>query len=93
MQTVKQYFKTKMLIIFFSCHPWTGFCECLAGWDGMTCSRPCPLYTFGQGCRRKCVCNNNAQCLPNNGTCICGLGMFILYFFKEPDRIVSRRIR
>lgn len=64
---------------YYRCHPWTGTCECVAGWDGPTCSRTCPLYTYGEECRKKCVCNNNAQCLPNNGTCICGPGKSKLF--------------
>lgn len=67
--------KKKCYNVDFRCHPWKGTCECVAGWDGPTCSRTCPLYTYGERCRRKCDCHNNAQCLANNGTCICGPGM------------------
>lgn len=65
-----------LIHFFIRCHPSSGRCECAAGWDGPTCSRTCPLYTYGVKCRRKCVCNNNAQCLPQNGTCICGPGKY-----------------
>jgi hypothetical protein len=53
------------------CHPWTGKCVCKSGWDGSTCSRPCTIYTFGQGCKEDCTCKNDAYCDPVNGTCLC----------------------
>lgn len=56
------------------CHSWTGKCVCKAGWDGDTCARPCPFYTYGKGCQNHCNCKNNAQCSPVNGTCICAAG-------------------
>lgn len=56
------------------CHPWSGQCSCKIGWDGETCSRPCPFYTYGKGCQDRCNCKNNAQCSPVNGTCICAAG-------------------
>lgn len=66
----------------YRCHPWTGRCECVVGWDGAQCARPCPLYTFGLGCRSPCTCQNNAQCLPNNGTCICAQGNIHYFILK-----------
>ena len=57
------------------CHPWTGECICKEGWDGQTCSRPCPTYTFGLGCRNVCTCKNDAHCDPVNGTCVCLSGI------------------
>lgn len=56
------------------CHPWTGKCSCKVGWDGDTCGRPCPFYTFGKECQNRCDCKNNAQCSPVDGTCICAAG-------------------
>lgn len=56
------------------CHPWTGVCKCKVGWDGETCGRPCPFYTYGKGCKKKCNCKNNAQCSPIDGSCICAAG-------------------
>ena len=63
------------------CHPWTGDCICKAGWDGQTCSRPCPTYTFGDECSELCTCKNGAFCDPVNGTCLCLSGQE--KFFKE----------
>lgn len=67
------------------CHSWTGKCICKDGWDGATCSRPCPFYTYGKGCRNVCTCYNNAQCLPINGICVCapGKSQTVLDFFKK----------
>lgn len=59
---------------YFRCHPWTGECECKAGWNSIDCSRPCPILTFGKSCHGLCKCENNAQCSPFNGTCICSPG-------------------
>lgn len=56
------------------CHPWSGECTCKPGWAGKTCSRTCPIYTYGQDCQGRCECQNNAQCSPVNGSCICAAG-------------------
>ena len=71
------------------CHPWTGECECKPGWDGTMCSRPCPFYTYGKGCRNNCNCKNDAQCSPVNGTCICAAGAHLsgLYMLKPNNTL------
>ena len=58
----------------FSCHPWTGHCDCLPGWTGDYCSRPCPPLTFGKDCQKTCNCMNGALCDPVTGDCICENG-------------------
>lgn len=78
----------KPIISYFRCHPWTGDCACAAGWDGPTCSRTCPLYMYGEGCRRKCDCKNNAQCVSSNGTCICGPGKSNHLYVKCQSSVV-----
>lgn len=62
------------MFIFSRCHPWTGECECKAGWNSNDCTRLCPILTYGKGCHGICNCKNNAQCSPVNGTCICQPG-------------------
>lgn len=78
---LKYRFKIKIFIYFVfvycSCHPWSGKCECNAGWDGVTCSRPCPFNSYGEGCRNTCDCLHDAQCLPADGTCVCPPGKFL----------------
>ncbi|KAF2348304.1 Laminin EGF domain, partial [Trinorchestia longiramus] len=56
------------------CHPWTGECECKPGWAGVTCSRACPFYKYGEKCSKSCQCKNGAFCNPINGTCTCAPG-------------------
>lgn len=67
------------------CHPWTGQCSCKIGWDGRTCIRPCPSYTFGKGCQNHCNCKNNALCSPIDGACICAAG----YRGKDCDELCA----
>ena len=98
--------KIHFMFLFFHnlirCHPWTGECICKAGWDGQTCSRPCPTYTFGLGCRNVCTCKNDAHCDPVNGTCVCLSGIdpaktphsatiqliFFAFFFRSNNRSI-----
>lgn len=56
-----------------SCHPWTGKCDCKAGWSSNLCNRPCPFLTYGENCAIECDCNG-AQCSPITGECICAPG-------------------
>lgn len=66
-----------------SCHPFTGKCDCNAGWSSNLCNRPCPFLTWGENCQNECNCNG-AQCNPISGECVCApgyQGMFIQ--FKE----------
>lgn len=65
---------TVSVISFFSCHAWTGECDCKPGWDSKDCTRPCPLLSYGKGCTGLCECENDAQCSHVNGTCLCGPG-------------------
>jgi Laminin EGF-like (Domains III and V). len=74
-----------LLLLVGRCHPWTGDCECKPGWDGKMCSRPCPFYTYGKGCRNNCNCKNDAQCTPVNGTCICAAGVQLSGLYAEAE--------
>lgn len=56
-----------------SCHPYTGKCDCNAGWSSNLCNRPCPFLTWGENCAQDCNCNS-AQCSPITGDCICSPG-------------------
>ena len=50
------------------CDPWSGECECKPGFSGPECQRPCPVYTYGQGCsqvtRCPCVSPPPGRCAP-----------------------------
>lgn len=56
-----------------SCHPFTGKCDCNAGWSSNLCNRPCPFLKYGENCANDCNCNG-AQCSSITGECICAPG-------------------
>ena len=60
----------------YSCHPFTGECECEPGWDLPHCDIPCPAPFYGEKCEETCDCDwdTGAQCNPVDGTCICPRG-------------------
>ncbi|XP_071499162.1 uncharacterized protein [Diadema antillarum] len=51
-----------------TCNTITGECSCTAGWQGVACSDPCPVGTFGQGCQ-PCDCGNH-PCDVRTGACL-----------------------
>ncbi|KAG8450751.1 hypothetical protein GDO86_003140 [Hymenochirus boettgeri] len=48
-----------------------GGCVCNNGWIGPSCNVSCPQGYYGEGCRGKCHCQNNATCDHVYGTCQC----------------------
>lgn len=78
-------------LTLYSCDPHSGACNCKAGWDVRSCSRPCPMPTYGLGCKQKCNCKNNALCSPVDGSCICAAGKWCfccLYWFLRRVTVI-----
>lgn len=57
-----------------SCHPMTGECLCLPGWEGLHCNESCPQDRHGPGCQEYCLCLHGGVCLPDSGLCQCAPG-------------------
>ncbi|KAH3704407.1 hypothetical protein DPMN_079463, partial [Dreissena polymorpha] len=55
---------------------WDVRCDCPPGKIGPGCDQLCPSWTYGNGCRRNCTCNQNTTsfCNPSNGQCVCQPG-------------------
>ena len=56
------------------CHPGTGACKCLPGWQGQHCNKKCNTGSWGQNCSGVCMCENNAECHHVTGKCQCAHG-------------------
>ena len=39
-----------------------------------SCGIKCPRGKFGLECKQTCLCQNEAECVPENGFCICTEG-------------------
>ncbi|XP_078331970.1 uncharacterized protein LOC111099217 isoform X2 [Crassostrea virginica] len=48
-----------------------GTCLCSPGWTGNNCSQACEQGKYGEGCKYKCTCQNNATCDHVTGICDC----------------------
>nr|XP_022286379.1 multiple epidermal growth factor-like domains protein 6 isoform X3 [Crassostrea virginica] len=48
-----------------------GTCLCSPGWTGKNCSQACEQGKYGEGCKQKCTCQNNATCDHMTGKCDC----------------------
>lgn len=81
---------SKPIYLNCRCDPWTGTCECSAGWGGETCLRQCPLLTYGKGCRSTCRCENNGLCSPINGKSQMGIVAFLKVPFCLDSQMLSR---
>ena len=57
-----------------TCDHVTGHCNCLAGWSGTRCDKPCNEGFYGQYCIHECQCQNGATCDSVDGTCLCPPG-------------------
>ena len=75
------------------CHPWTGVCECKAGWAGETCTRACPFYKYGEKCIKMCECKNGAFCDPVDGSCTCAPGKLLLCFICTKNLISFYKLK
>ena len=51
----------------------TGFCDCSAGFMGLTCHQRCPNGSYGLNCASQCQCSMTGTRLCNhvNGSCDC----------------------
>ncbi|XP_033753133.1 protein draper-like [Pecten maximus] len=45
-------------------------CECLAGWIGYSCEKPCPRGMYGEGCGQRCTCGDGEGCDHVDGRCV-----------------------
>nr|6U11_A Chain A, EGF-like domain-containing protein [Xenopus laevis] len=60
-----------------------GGCVCDQGWIGADCNISCVHGYYGEGCRRKCPCQNNSTCNHVDGSCQCSDGYTGLYCEEE----------
>eukprot|EP00058_Branchiostoma_floridae_P017151 XP_002602639.1 hypothetical protein BRAFLDRAFT_81919 [Branchiostoma floridae] len=54
-----------------SCSSSDGKCNCIDGWYGRNCNKPCKDGRFGWRCQQVCACKNNATCSNVDGSCAC----------------------
>ena len=54
------------ILIYLPCF-FQGSCECSPGWSGTRCNETCLTGFYGEACRSRCPCQNDASCDPING--------------------------